>query len=473
MASRKGVKPPTKSGSDPASASPTAAGGTPKAQAESASLDVFTAKVAQKAAESADQSTQPADLTSRQQSMAQAKKVSVEGEDKTAIADQLSAKKHPTAGPQQPATSEPPDRLAAAADRAGVLRSKYEQGGEGGASNEFDRTQDVLRGGGYTNPASARFEDAGLTGGGLAAAAPSLTGGNPAEPERPSGSSLVSDNTTDAVDDAVSGVASHASWIGAVAGAKAAEAIPTVVAAASGAPAAAAVVSGAAVAGVGTAAFQGTRSLDKATDGAVSDIGGKILNAAAFGIPGMVADSAVEREEQRIYHEAVAAGIEARAKLREAQQQEATTTGGGSTTPGVGRPLPDAPPDLPPGFVDPDALLPEQLRVGSILQGATGAGQGGGETVNPSPEDTGGGRSAGLPNSGLTYLDRHGLIGQPIPEDGTAAGTSSNPSATGGAVNPGDDGEDAWTGTTRTDEPDAVQTGPTGDLSHLLSADDD
>ena len=124
---------------------------------------------------------------------------------------------------------------------------------------------------------------------------------------------------------------------------------------------------------------------------------------------------------------------------------------------------------------DGEQFLPEALRTRNILQGGTGKGPGGGETVNPSPDDTSGSNVVieGIYLSpGITKSTD--LISQPERGQETGGGsgdTTLGPKQAGGAVDPLEGS--AWTGGTRTEEPGETQTAPTGDLSHLLNNDDD
>jgi len=127
------------------------------------------------------------------------------------------------------------------------------------------------------------------------------------------------------------------------------------------------------------------------------------------------------------------------------------------------------------GPVFDDSWLPEQLRMRNILQGVTGKGSGGGETVNPGEQgNTGDSVNVDLGIKYRTKLTEQQMIGQPLRNEetgdltGGSGGAMTDPVKAGGAVDPLEG--DSWTGTTRTEEPGDVQTTRSGDLSGLFQA---
>lgn len=113
--------------------------------------------------------------------------------------------------------------------------------------------------------------------------------------------------------------------------------------------------------------------------------------------------------------------------------------------------------DLPPGFIDGEALLPPEMRTESILQNMTGAGSKGGEEVNPAREG-GSGQSGGTATNdglGLKGQTTQDLIGQPDPEANPQGGKSPGSEPTFGPgqeeIDPGEEGS-LPSGETRTED---------------------
>lgn len=123
--------------------------------------------------------------------------------------------------------------------------------------------------------------------------------------------------------------------------------------------------------------------------------------------------------------------------------EEATTTSPDDTPSLFGTPVDEYETDLPPGFIDGDALLPPELRTESILQNITGAGSKGGEEVNPAREG-GVGQSGGTATDDAFRQTTEEMIGQPDPDATQHGGKSPGSEPTFGPgqeeINPGEDG---------------------------------
>jgi hypothetical protein len=120
------------------------------------------------------------------------------------------------------------------------------------------------------------------------------------------------------------------------------------------------------------------------------------------------------------------------------------------------------------------SLVDSLFNGGTILQGVTGKGPGGGEVINPSDETTGGGKGPfddhGAYEARRTQDNADYLIGQPAQRDEDGF---NGLSGTGGGQRGGNiDNEDGsgYEGGQRTEEPGEIKLTPGGDgqLSHLI-----
>ena len=110
--------------------------------------------------------------------------------------------------------------------------------------------------------------------------------------------------------------------------------------------------------------------------------------------------------------------------------------------------------DLPPGFIDGEALLPPEMRTESILQNMTGAGSKGGEEVNPAREG-GTGQSGGTVADDAFRQTKEEMIGQPdpgaIPQGGKSPGSEPTFGPGQEEIDPGEEGS-LPSGETRTED---------------------